>query len=159
MDAYGRTFSQLRPGAAKPETLLRTTYSKDAPRLSPDGHWMAYNTDESGSWEVYIASFPGFAEKRQVSNHGGVQGYWRKDGKELFYLSLDGDLVSVPITPGSPPEPGDPRVLFRTRVPVIPWFDQFAATADGQRFLLLDSVGEIERGFTVVVDWPALVKK
>jgi len=100
--------------------LLKTEYSKDEPRVSPDGHWVAYNTDESGRWEVYIASFPGFTERRQVSNNGGVQGYWRKDGKELFYLTLDGNLVSVPIKPALHSKPAYPKFSFRPGFPVNP---------------------------------------
>lgn len=162
----GRSFSRLAPGGAKPETLFDTTYAKDEPRVSPDGRWVAYNTDESGRWEVYIASFPDFANRRQISNKGGAQGYWRKDGKELFYLSTDGDLVSVSIQPGPSPEPGIPKVLFRTRVAVAPWLDQFVATGDGQRFLFLERLDATDapvaysaQAFTIVVDWPAAVRK
>jgi hypothetical protein len=68
-----------------------------------------------------------------------VQGCWGKDGKELFYLSLDGNMMSVPLKPGPAPEAGIPRVLFPTRVPVQPNLDQFAVTGDGQRFLVLES--------------------
>ena len=91
MNLSGKSFFLLPPApGAKPVTLLKTEYSKDEPRVSPDGRWVAYNTNESGRWEVYIARFPEFTDRRQVSNNGGVQGYWRKDGKELFYLGLDG---------------------------------------------------------------------
>src|SRR5207253_2317779 len=72
MNFQGKSFYRLAPGpVAKPETLLKTEYSKDEPRVSPDGHWVAYNTNESGRWEVYIAAFPSFTARRQVSNNGG----------------------------------------------------------------------------------------
>jgi len=160
MSFQGKSFYRLPPGAgSKPETLLKTEYSKDEPRVSPDGHWVAYNTDESGRWEVYIASFPGFTERRQVSNNGGVQGYWRKDGKELFYLSLDGNLVSVPIKPGAALEAGIPKILFPTRVPVAPQWDQFAVTGDGQRFLVLESIEGEAKPFTIVLNWTAAARR
>ena len=134
--------------------------------MSPDGRWVAYNTFESGRWEVYIASFPDFANRRQVSNSGGAQGYWRKDGKELFYLSVGGDLTSVSIHPGASPAPGIPKLLFHTSVAVQPQLDQFAATGDGQRFLVLEPLGATDapaassaQAFTLVVDWPAALKK
>ena len=75
--------------------LLTSEFDKDNPRVSPDGHWVAYNSIESGRWEVYVAAFPTFADKRQVSVNGGCQPLWRKDGKELFYLTLEGKLMAV----------------------------------------------------------------
>jgi Tol biopolymer transport system component/tRNA A-37 threonylcarbamoyl transferase component Bud32 len=160
LNSWGVSFFRLRPGAAmKLEPLLTNQYNKDEPRVSPDGHWVVYNTDESGRWEVYLASFPGFQNRRQISTNGGVQGYWRKDGKELFYLSQDGDLMSVAVKPGAPPEPGIPKVLFRTRIPVAAQLDQYAVAADGQRFLLLESLENQARPFTVVVDWPTAVQR
>lgn len=160
MNQSGKSFYRLVPGpGAKPETLLKTEYAKDEPRVSPDGHWVAYNTNESGRWEVYIAAFPSFTARRQVSNNGGVQGYWRKDGKELFYLSLDGNMVSIPIKPGTALEAGIPTVLFPTRVPVTATSDQFAVAGNGQRFLVLESIEAEAKPFTVVLNWPAAVKR
>jgi len=132
---------------------------KDEPRVSPDGRWVAYNTDESGRQEVYISAFPSFTERRQVSNNGGVQGYWRKDGRELFYLSRDGNIVSVPIKPGPALEAGLPKVLYPTRIPVSATADQYAVTSDGQRFLVLESIESEAIPFTVVLNWPASVKR
>jgi Tol biopolymer transport system component len=160
LNLNGRSFFRLAPSAgAKPETLLKTDYYKDEPRVSPDGRWVAYNTNESGRYEVYVAAFPSFTERRQVSNNGGCQGYWRKDGKELFYLSLDGNLVSVPIKPGPALEAGLPTVLFSTKVAVQFNFDQFAATGDGQRFLLLESIESEAKPFTIVLNWQPVGKR
>ncbi len=160
MNANGKTFFRLPAGKeAKPETLLATEYFKDEPRVSPDGRWVVYNTTESGRWEVYLASFPGFTERRQVSNNGGVQGYWRKDEKEIFYLALDGTLTSVPVNPGPPLETGTPQALFRTRIPVVSDWDQYAATGDGQRFLMFEVPESDERTLSLVLNWPALMRK
>jgi Tol biopolymer transport system component len=154
----GRSFYRIPSGGGEPATLLKTEYFKDEPRVSPDGRWVAYNTGESGRWEVYVASFPSFTERRQVSNNGGVQGFWRKDGRELFYLALDGTMMSVPITPGPTVETGIPQALFATRVAVWQTRDQFAATGDGQRFLLLESTEVEAKPFVVLLNWPASLK-
>ncbi len=160
MNSYGKSFYRKTPGRdAQPETLLKTEYYKDEPRVSPDGNWVAYNTNESGRWEVYIAAYPSFTQRRQVSNHGGVQGFWRKDNKELFYIELDGNIVSVPIKPGPALEAGIPEVLFPTRVPVQAQWDQFAVTGDGQRFLVLESLESEAKPFTIVLNWPAIARK
>ena len=79
-------------GERKPALLFKTAFAKRSPQVSPDGRWVAYESDESGGWEVYIAAFPSFMKNRQVSVSGGCQPLWRKDGKELFYLSPDGKL-------------------------------------------------------------------
>ena len=105
-----------------------------------------------------MATFPGFTERRQVSSNGGVQGYWRKDGKELFYLALDGAMMLAPINLGQRLETGAPQVLFQTRIPVTPTRDQFAVTGDGQRFLVIESLETDTKPFTVVLNWPAGVK-
>jgi len=117
---------------------------------------VAYNADESGRWEVYVAAFPAFTERRQVSNAGGVQPYWRKDGKELFYLSLDGSLMSVAMQPSNPLEAGIPKALFPTRIPVSPTADQFGVTNDGQKFLVIESLDTRDpKPFTIVLNWLA----
>jgi Tol biopolymer transport system component len=154
------SFLRLSPSpGAKPETLFKSDHSIDELRVSPDGRWATYNSNETGRNEVYIVAFPSFTERRQVSNNGGAQGYWRKDGKELFYLSLNGNLVSVPLKPGPTLEPGIPKILFPTRLTVEPLYDQFAATGDGQRFLVIEPVETAATPFTIVLNWPAGLKK
>ena len=88
-------------GDVKPQLLHETAFLKDEFRLSPNERWIAYNSRESGRWEVYLASFPSFGGKRQVSNGGGCQPHWRKDGKELFYLDLQGKLMALDATPNN----------------------------------------------------------
>lgn len=158
-NTHGRTFYRLPAGqGAKVESLLETDYDKDGLQISPDGRWAAYNTRESGTWEVYVAAFPSFAQKRQVSNNSGAQARWRKDGNELFYLSLDGNLMSVPIKTSPVLEAGAPTILFSTRVLVDPKQDQYAVTGDGQRFLLLEPLDSEVNTLTVVLNWPAAAK-
>ena len=150
----GRVFSQLPLSSERrPVLLLKSQFAKDEPHVSPDGRWIAYDSDESGQWEVYVAAFPGFTEKRQVSNNGGGQMLWRKDGKELFYLALDGKLMAVDVKAGATIETGVPKVLFQTPITVRPTDGQFCVTGDGRRFLFGEPVGEAGKAITVVLNW------
>ena len=83
MNQDGKTLYRLPLSAdGKPQMLTHSAFTKDEFRLSPDERWIAYNSLESGRWEVYVASFPTFGGKRQMSSGGGCQALWRKDGKD-----------------------------------------------------------------------------
>ena len=82
-------------GERTPRMLVDTPYIEDEVHVSPDGRWVTFHADESGRWEVYVAAFPTFTSKRQISSGGGVQPQWRADGRELFYLGPDGSMMSV----------------------------------------------------------------
>src|SRR4029077_10698150 len=125
-------------GERKPELLLENGSGIDEARLSPDGRWIAYDSNESGRWETYVAAFPGFTQQRQVSSDGGGQALWRNDGKELFYLSLDAKIMAVDVKAGSTIETGVPHMLFQTKISVNPNLDLFCVTHDGQRFLVIE---------------------
>jgi Tol biopolymer transport system component len=139
--------------------LFENGFDVDEPRLSPDGRWIAYDSNESRRWETHAAAFPSFTQQRQVSNTGGGQALWRKDGKELFYLSLDGKIMAVEVKAGSTIETGAPHMLFKTRILVDPHEDQFCVTPDGQRFLVGEPVVESPRAITVIVNWPAMLRR
>src|SRR6202521_2352454 len=83
--------------------------------FSPDGHLIAYSSNESGKFEVYVQSFPLTDVKKQVSTKGGYEPRWRADGREIYYLSEDRRLMAVSVGPG--PSFGVPQTLFQTRVP------------------------------------------
>jgi Tol biopolymer transport system component len=156
----GKAFSQLSlTGPRRPVTLLKSDFDKDQPSVSPDGRWIAYGSVESGRWEIYVATFPGFSQKRRVSNAGGAQPQWRKDGKELFYLSPDDTLMAVDIKAGSMIETGGPQELFQTRIQTDPGAHQYCVTHDGQRFLLAERVDRTVDAITVVVNWAAGLKR
>jgi Tol biopolymer transport system component len=151
----GRSLYRLPlSGSRTPELLLDTPFSKDQFRLSPDGRWIAFNSLESGRWEVYVASFPSFARKQQVSRGGGGQPLWRRDGKELFYLGLDGKLMAIRTTIGAAFDNGAPVSLFQVPISVDPIIDQYAVTRDGQRFIF-GAPGDSAAPITVVLNWAA----
>jgi eukaryotic-like serine/threonine-protein kinase len=144
-------------GERKPVPLLETDFQKTSSRVSSDGHRVAYSSTESGRWEVYVAAFPSFTEKRQVSRGGGCQAMWRKDGKELFYLSTSGKLMSIRVKGGGF-ETGIPTVLFQTRLRVLPMRAQYAISGDGQRFIFGEPTEQTVEPINVVLNWTAGMK-
>lgn len=142
----------------KPQLLLETPFLKDEYRLSPDERWIAYNSLESGRWEVYVASFPSFGGKRRVSSGGGCQAHWRRDGKELFYLDLQGKLIALDVTTDPSFEASVPRPLFQTPIPVNPLIDQYVVTRDGRKFILGMPLSS-EEPITVMLNWTAGLKR
>ena len=121
-------------GDRKPFPYLQTQFNEQEGAFSPDGRWVAYVSDESGRDEIYVQAFPLSGEKHQISTGGGSEPYWKKDGKELFYLAADRNLMAVPVTLGTTITPGTPKSLFP--VPVSAQRHSYAVTADGQRFLV-----------------------
>jgi Tol biopolymer transport system component len=156
-------------GAAKPILVLQTPFRERYAVFSPDGKWIAYESNESGQDEVYVMAFPGVASapagKWQVSNQGGNRPKWRGDGKELFYVSPGGTyIVAVAIRSSATGVESDtPRRLFS--VPQVPPSgpvpSPYDVTADGQRFLMLLPPGGAPGAapLTVVVNWQAGLKQ
>ncbi len=127
-------------------------------RFSPDGHWIAYDSNESGQTEVYVRSFPSGSRTLQVSKAGGAIPVWRRDGKEIFYLGLDFKLMAVPITEDAGGfHAGAPFPLFTVRPGGGNVYD---ASADGQRFLVDTQAAEPQSPpFDFFVNWTALLRK
>jgi dipeptidyl aminopeptidase/acylaminoacyl peptidase len=147
-------------GDAKPFSVAHTEANDAEGTLSPDGRWLAYTSDASGRSEIYVQSFPGGGGKRQVSNGGGNNPRWRRDGRELFFYRGDGKMMATPVRSGESLEIGVAVPLFAFRAGTTPGFVPYAVTADGQRFLV-DAVVETEPNapLTIVVNWAAEVKK
>jgi eukaryotic-like serine/threonine-protein kinase len=145
----------------KPELFLQTDYAENYGRFSPDGHWITYVSNESGKREVYVRSFPAAGGKWQISNGGGFQPHWRRDGKELFYLTSDKKLMAVEVNGSSGTfEAGIPRALFDLRINSTNGFSDFDVTADGQHFLVNTLVEQNARSpVTVVMNWTADLKR
>ncbi|MGH9315593.1 MAG: hypothetical protein ACRD1P_00560, partial [Thermoanaerobaculia bacterium] len=128
-------------------------------RFSPDGHWIAYASDESGKFEVYVRPFPGPGGKWQVSTAGGGVPHWRGDGKELLYLSLDNKIMAVPVQADSTFHKDSPVALFATH-PSPVFGAPYDVSADGKRFLVNSvSADQGSPPLSLVVHWPALLEK
>ncbi|HEU5238234.1 MAG TPA: hypothetical protein VFU37_13950, partial [Pyrinomonadaceae bacterium] len=147
--------------AGEPRPMLQSEANESWAALSPDGKWLAYASDESSRYEVYVQSFPASGGKRQISNGGGNNPHWRNDGKELFYYSSDGKLMSVPIKSGESLEAGIPVSLFEYRSGnSLGALASFAVTRDGQRFLINAVVdNETAAPLTLVVNWITELKR
>ncbi|HEU5235675.1 MAG TPA: hypothetical protein VFU37_00955, partial [Pyrinomonadaceae bacterium] len=149
-------------GDQKPFPFLQTEANERNAKLSPDGRWIAYTSDESGINQIYVQSFPDSGGKRQVSTNIGYHLAWRRDGKELFYLSSDKKMMAVDVKADGPTfEVGTPKALFDVRVPSFNSAQaQFAVAADGQKFLVANTAGEITSApINVVLNWTADVKR
>jgi eukaryotic-like serine/threonine-protein kinase len=130
----------LLPAAGgSPTPLLSTKANQTNGQISPDGKWVAYASDESGAWEIYVTSFPGATGKWQVSRGGGTEPRWRGDGKEIFYIAPSGMLTAVPVSAESVFATGTPTPLFQIqgRAPISST-DVFTydVAKDGKRFLV-----------------------
>jgi Tol biopolymer transport system component/tRNA A-37 threonylcarbamoyl transferase component Bud32 len=140
------------------EPFLRSPFNELRARLSPDGKWMAYLSDESGPHQVYVRSFPDGATKIQISAAGGNQPEWRRDGKELFFLAPDSTLMAATVRMNGTQLVVDaPEPLFQTHVDQTQVIrSHYAASVDGQRFLVLAPVGDPKASpFIAVLNWQA----
>ena len=127
-------------------------------RVSPDSHWVAYVSDESGQNELYVTSFPEGKGKWKVSSTGAAYPAWSRDGKELFFQSLADEISVCPITvKGAEIEAGTPQRLFHASMPGIG--TSFDVAADGQRFLVNLAEEEAQAPLKLVTNWPAELKK
>jgi eukaryotic-like serine/threonine-protein kinase len=151
-----------RSAAQKPVPYLQSKFTEANGVFSPDGRWIAYESDESGRLEVYVQAFPLTSEKDRISTGGGTGPAWRKDGAELFYLAADRNLMAVPVRAAGPAfEPGVAKVLFPIPGPGSRNVSRvYAPSGDGQRFLiarLLDGTTGVP--ITVVLNWQAGIKR
>jgi Tol biopolymer transport system component len=159
-----RLFVLPMTGERTPRLLRETQGSVDSGRFSPDGRWIAYGSNESGPWEVYVAPFPAFDHSRQVSSRGGVQPRWRDDSRELLYLDLEGQVMSVSVglspTPSGSIDADAPVALFRSPIPApSATIDQWVATRDGRRFFFIQPRASAASAspIIVVLNWPAVL--
>jgi serine/threonine protein kinase/Tol biopolymer transport system component len=146
----------LRLSDRKPQLFLRTPSNESAPQFSPDGHWLAYSSDESGRFQVYVQPYPSSGGKWQVSADGGTEPVWNRNGRELFYRSGD-KMMSAEISAQPGFSAGAPKMLFEgpyVRTPLT--FPNYDVSPDGQRFLMLKPAEQAQAGQTqinVVLNW------
>jgi serine/threonine protein kinase len=152
-------------GECKPFPFVNTIFVERSGQFSPDGRWVAYESNESGRYEVYVQPFPGPGGKWQVSTGGGIEPRWHRNGKELFYIAPDGKLMAAPIQrAGQTLEAGAPVSLFQTRIvgggSLNANRQQYAVSPDGQRFLINITVDESTASpITIVTNWARALKK
>ena len=148
-------------GDRKPFPVIQNpSFDAGDPALSPDGKWLAYVSTESGRTDVYIAPFLHGSGKWQVSSGGGTWPRWRRDGRELFYFSLDNKIISAQISEqGASLVIGKVVSLFQTNpVPSSTW--PYDVTADGSKFVVAtQAASKTKQSLTLVTNWPALLKK
>jgi Tol biopolymer transport system component len=141
-----------KPGAAQP--FVQTAFVERDARFSPDGRWVAYVSDESGKFEVYVQPVVKSGAKWQISTDGGFQPRWRRDGKELFYVAPDKRLMTVQTRSGATFDAGIPQSLFEMRVGDVTMWPLYDVTADGQQFLISAASQEGDSlRIAVVVNW------
>jgi serine/threonine protein kinase len=157
-------------GDHKEIQILNKEFNEFDGRFSPDMRWIAYTSDESGSYEIYVRGFspPGGKQSGtvgmwQVSTSGGTGARWRKDGKELYYRALDGTVMVVEVGAGPAFQAGPPQPLFQT--PPMPTFGNLPfcswdVTRDGNSFLINTlRTGATQAPFIIILNWQAGLKK
>jgi Tol biopolymer transport system component len=147
--------------ARTPRPFLQTPFNESQAQLSPSGQWIAYNSDETGRFEVYLQSFPDGGNKRAVSVGGGTEPQWRDDERELFYVGPEGAVMSVDVVPGSPLRLGTPTLLFRAPLARSGMnLAHYDVSPDGQRILVhAESSGEGRPLMQMLINWPAAVPR
>ena len=152
-------------GDRKEYPVLNSEFDERDTQFSPDGRWLAYASDESGGYEIYVRPFTADgkvgADKKRISTSGGIQPTWRGDGQELFYVAGDQQMMSVAVkTKGAEFEYSAPKALFKTRMLRFQINHEYEVAADGKHFLIGTLVGDSKSPPpTVILNWTAELKK
>jgi Tol biopolymer transport system component len=144
----------------KPFPFVATRFAEREGQFAPDGNFVAYQSNETGRFEIYLQPFPGPGEKSLVSTGGGEHPRWRPDGRELFYIAPDGSLMAVTVTAGKELKLGSPSKLFSTRIVrektpgATVYNQQYDVSPDGERFLINVTTEEaVTSPITIVLNW------
>jgi hypothetical protein len=154
-------------GERREYLLSNSPFDELNPQLSPDGRWLAYTSDETGDYEIYVQSFSAEgklgADKKRVSTAGGRLPVWRRDGSELFFIAADGQMMASSVkTGGTEFQFAAPKPLFKTRTLWVEGriYHEYDVSPDGQRFLIGTLIGDPKAPPpTVILNWQAEVKK
>jgi Tol biopolymer transport system component len=142
---------------SEPFPFLRTEFDETQPEFSPDGRWIAYSSNESGRYEIYIRRFDGTkatGAAARISIDGGSLAKWRRDGKELFFLAPDRKLMSAEIHLAANVRPSAPFPLFQTRIYMANFLAGYAVAQNGQRFLINAPTKDADSSpVTVIANW------
>ena len=158
-DATGRDVVAFSFDTGRVTPLVQSAAYEIQGRFSPDNRWMAYASNETGRWEVFVETYPPSGPRWQVSTDGGSQPVWRRDGKELYFLAPDRKLMAVSVTPGATFTRDIPRALFETRLrpTYAPYPVNYDVTADGQQFLIDAVRPNTGPNISLVLNWTALL--
>ena len=152
-------------GSRKPTVFLNTQFNEARGKLSPDGRWLAYVSSESGKNEIYVQPFPVSADragKHLISNGGGIEPVWRRDGKELFYLAPPNKIMAAEVSTGAVFKAAPAKLLFETNFVGLNGLGyRYDVTGDGQHFLFraAAAAGGAQEPITLVLNWTAALKK
>ena len=145
-------------GDRKPFPLRKTKFAELNATVSPDGRFLAYQSNESGRVEIYVQEFPEAKSKWQVSPDGGREPFWRADGRELYYRAPNAKLMAVSVEKAAAFTSGTPQPLFQARFASITARGLYRPTPDGQRFLVLAPLGrEAMQPATVILNWTSAI--
>ena len=149
-------------GSGQPFAYVQGSFDHRSGQFSPNGHYLAYASNETGRFEVYVQTFPQHTGRWEISTAGGEEPMWRSDGKELYYLAPDDSLMAVDVNTSSTAfEAGTPKELFKAPlVPLSYWRNLYVPSADGQRFLMITPSSQAKpEPITMVVNWQEMLKQ
>jgi dipeptidyl aminopeptidase/acylaminoacyl peptidase len=145
-------------GDRKPFPLRKTKFAELNATVSPDGRFLAYQSNESGRVEIYVQEFPEAKSKWQVSPDGGREPFWRADGRELYYRAPNAKLTAVPVEKAVVFTTGTPQPLFQARFASATARGLYRPSPDGQRFLVLAPLGrDAMQPATVILNWTSAI--
>ena len=149
----GRDILYVEAGDSVPQVFLDSEFDELNPKISPDGQWLAYVSNESGRDEVYVRPFPGPGGRWQVSTDGGLEPLWAHSGRELFFRDVAANIVSARVTTGESFAVGARNVLFSARdFGGDRNHTRYDISPDDQQFLMIKQVGG-SREVIVVLNW------
>lgn len=151
-------------GNSEPTAFVNKNFEELNGQFSPDGRWIAYQSNESGRFEIYVKPFPGPGRRYTISNNGGIEPRWNPNDTELFYIDLDGNLVAVPIQGNNDElKYGTPVALFKTQIvyggDAISPKIQYVVVDDGNRFLINTTDQPMPSPITIMNNWVQALKK
>jgi Tol biopolymer transport system component len=141
----------------KPRVFVNTEFDEWNAQFSPDGRWVAYQSDQSGRYEVYVRPFRGPGVQQQISTSGGSMPRWRSSGDELYFIAPGGGLMAVTVRgSGTTLDVGDPTALFQTRIGPIIVRTAYAVAPDGRFLFSIPDEGGVPSPITVILNWAGL---
>ena len=142
-------------GDTQPKKFWATSFDEAMPQISPNGQYIAYQSNATEMWQVYIRSFPDGKSVEIVSTHGGKHPTWSGTGDELFYVAPGGDLMVVKVDTETELSIGDPEKLFTLRelLQVNPYYAKYDVASNGQQFVVVKSLDEEMSQVVVVENW------